>query len=61
MPEEVFTLGNIKKGEKIKKRNIILKRPGDGISPLLYEKVLNRTIKKNLLDDHKLRWGDLDI
>ena len=28
---------------------------------LLYEKVLNRTIKKNLLDDHKLRWGDLDI
>ena len=32
------------------KRNIILKRPGDGISPLLYEKVLNRTIKKNLLD-----------
>lgn len=57
----IFTLGNIKKGEKIKKRNIILKRPGDGISPLLYEKVLNRTIKKNLLDDHKLRWGDLGI
>ena len=34
----IFTLGNIEKGKKIKKRNIILKRPGDGISPLLYEK-----------------------
>ena len=43
----------------MEKRNIILKRPGDGISPLLYEKVINKRVKHHLLDDHKLSWKDL--
>ena len=54
----LFTLGNLKKKQIIAEENIIAKRPGDGISPLHYKKILGKKAKRNLYDDHKLTWKD---
>ena len=56
----IFTLGKIKKGAIITQKNIIIKRPGDGISPLFYKKILSKRTKKSFDDDHKLKWSDLE-
>jgi len=37
----------IKKGEKFSEGNITTKRPGTGISPMLFKKILNTKAKKN--------------
>jgi len=36
-----------------------MKRPGDGISPMEYEKVLGKIVNKDLEEDYKLNWSDL--
>ena len=57
----IFTNGKISKGNKFSDKNIILKRPGDGISPLLIKKVLHKRSNKILKDDHKLEWSDIVV
>ena len=47
----VFSLGFIEKGEKITMQNTIAKRPGRGIPPDSYHKILNKKLKKNIKDD----------
>lgn len=50
----------IEKGEIIKQTNLIMIRPGDGISPMLIEQVLGRTVNSQLEHGHKLAWNNLD-
>ena len=38
---------NISKGEKFSISNITTKRPGNGISPIYWEKILGKVSKKN--------------
>mgnify|MGYP001334596444 CR=1 FL=1 len=42
---------NIKKGDKFTQNNITLKRPGSGLPPSKYEKILGKKAKKNFLPD----------
>ena len=42
---------NIKKGEKFTSKNLIMKRPGNGISPMKLFTVLGKTAKKNFVED----------
>lgn len=42
---------NIKKGERFSPENIAVKRPGMGISPMDYDKVIGRTAKKGFVSD----------
>tara|TARA_Y100000590_G_scaffold450482_1_gene590221 strand:+ start:1752 stop:2813 length:1062 start_codon:yes stop_codon:yes gene_type:complete len=55
----LFTYGIINKGEKISYKNIIAKRPGDGISPMLISQIINKKVKRSLKDDHKLKFSDI--
>ena len=55
----LYALGSIKKNKKISILNIIAKRPGGGISPLFYKKLLGKKLRKNVKDEHKLSWKDL--
>ncbi len=55
----IFTLGKIKKNQKITYKNIIAKRPGDGISPIFVKKIINKIAKKDLNDDHKIKFSDI--
>lgn len=44
----IYVVNNIAKGEKFTKENIKVIRPGYGIEPYYYEKLLNKTCPKNL-------------
>ena len=45
---------NIKKGEFFTERNLGVKRPGDGLSPMLWKKIIGRKAKKNFVIDEKI-------
>ena len=48
-----------KKGTILNSDSLIMKRPGDGISPMEYEKVVGKKVNTDLPYDHKLIWEDL--
>ena len=50
---------NIKANQKINKNNIICKRPGTGISPQYWDKVLGQFSKRKMKIDHILQWSDI--
>ena len=56
----IVTCGSINKGEKFTMKNLIMKRPGTGISPLSLNKILGKKSKKFLKDDHILRTTDIE-
>jgi N-acetylneuraminate synthase len=45
----------------IKKKHLICKRPGTGISPIDLKKVLGKKVKRKLKEDHILKWTDIYI
>jgi len=50
---------DIMKNSIIKKKNLICKRPGTGISPIDLKKVLGKKVKRKLKEDHILKWTDI--
>ena len=55
----IVTFGKIKKGEIFTKDNLIMKRPGTGISPTLINKIIGKIARKNLKDDYVIKFSDL--
>jgi len=55
----IFTNGTLKKNQRITIENLIVKRPGTGISPLHIKKIIGKKSKKNLYDDHLIKWSDI--
>ena len=51
----VFTIKDIKKGEKFSKANIKIIRPGYGLAPKYYDKILNKKSPINILKDEPLK------
>jgi N-acetylneuraminate synthase/N,N'-diacetyllegionaminate synthase len=49
----------INKGQTIKKEDLIMMRPGDGISPMLIESVIGSLANKNLPQGYKISQTDL--
>lgn len=47
-------------GEVIQQKHLVMKRPGDGISPMIIDKVLGKSVNKDLQEDHKLSQEDLN-
>lgn len=48
------------KGEVLKASDLIMLRPGDGISPMQYETLIERRLIKDLPAGHKISWKDID-
>lgn len=46
-------------GEVVQKKHLVMKRPGDGISPMLLDQIIGKNVNKDLQEDHKLNWEDL--
>ena len=46
---------NIKKGDKFTKHNLGIKRPGSGISPMKWKKILGKFAKRNYKTDQLIR------
>ena len=51
----IFTTKNIKKGEKFSKNNIRVIRPGYGLEPKYFKKILNKKYPINILKDEPLK------
>ena len=51
----IFTTKNIKKGEKFTKNNIKVIRPGYGLEPKYYNKILNKKSPINISKDEPLK------
>ena len=53
---------DIKKGEKIRREDLIALRPmkKDGIEPYQMEKILDKKVKKDLYEDNYLKWEDIE-
>ena len=54
----IVALQNIQRGEKLTQKNIGLRRPGNGLSPALFETVLNYSASRNLKRGSVLELGD---
>ena len=57
--KSIHTNKLIKKGQTIKKEDLIMMRPGDGISPMLIESVIGSLANKNLPEGYKISKTDL--
>ena len=50
---------DLKKGQRLSSSDLIMKRPGDGISPLFSDMVIGKKLVNNQEEDHKLNFKDL--
>lgn len=47
-------------GHIIIEDDLVMKRPGDGISPMMMDNIVGRRVTRDLPDDHKLGFSDLE-
>jgi pseudaminic acid synthase len=57
----IFVVDNIEKGEKFTEKNIRRIRPGHGLDPLFYKKILGKKSKKRLNKGMPLKKGDIKL
>lgn len=58
--KSILAARDLKTGEIIDENDIIMKRPGDGISPMDRDRVLGRRLRKDVDADRKLSWSDFE-
>lgn len=51
---------SLKKGDRISAKDLVMMRPGDGISPMEIYEIIGKTCNKDLGTHYKLRWEDLE-
>ena len=51
---------NLSAGHVLVKDDLIMKRPGDGIPPKQIERIVGKRVKRDLEEDHKLSFEDLE-
>ena len=58
--KSIVSLINIKKGDIFTVKNLTVKRPGNGISPNNYYKILGRRAKRDINLDSIINWEDIE-
>lgn len=56
----IIAARTIKAGEILSDDNLIIKRPGIGISPLHWDEIVGRTAVSDIEDDELLKWSDVE-
>jgi N,N'-diacetyllegionaminate synthase len=57
--KSIFIKCELDKDHILRKEDLHLLRPGDGISPIYLSEIIGKKINKKLEINHKLSWGDL--
>jgi N-acetylneuraminate synthase len=57
--KSIFISMDLVAGSELTKDSLVMKRPGDGISPMDIDKCIGRKLKYDLKTDSKLKWEDL--
>ena len=52
--KSILTCKAIKKGEKLTKENITIKRPGNGMSPMRWDEVIGSVALRDYVEDELL-------
>ena len=55
----IFAIKDIKKGEKFSTYNIKKIRPGDGLSPIYFEKLINKKSRQNINNGEPIKYRDV--
>jgi|SaaInlStandDraft_2_1057019.scaffolds.fasta_scaffold41035_2 N,N'-diacetyllegionaminate synthase len=58
--KSIVSSRSMNKGEIINEFDLKLKRPGTGIEPKYLDKVIGKCLKKNIEEDHLMKWDELD-
>lgn len=58
--KSIHLASDLKAGQILTENDLIMKRPGDGISPMQMMQVIGKKIKKDLSADSKLNWSDIE-
>ncbi len=58
--KSIHVLNNLLKGSIINKSDLIMKRPGDGISPMEIEKLAGKKLIRDIKADSKVQWSDFE-
>jgi len=56
----IVSAKKIKVGEKISKEMLDVKRPGTGISPMFFEKIIGKIVKNEIEEDQPIQWDNLN-
>ena len=56
----LYAVTNIKKGEKFTKNNIKIMRPGNGLEPKFFYKIINKKAKLNILKNNPINLNMFD-
>jgi N,N'-diacetyllegionaminate synthase len=51
---------NVSAGYILKREDLDMKRPGDGISPMLIDEVIGKKVKSDLAAEYKLTLNDIE-
>ncbi|NNJ56260.1 MAG: N-acetylneuraminate synthase [Bacteroidia bacterium] len=54
--KSIFTRESLPHGHKLSAHDLIMKRPGDGISPMKINEVIGKTLTSNVPQETKLSW-----
>ena len=57
----IFYINDLKKGAKISSANIKRIRPGYGISPKNFDKLIGKTLRRNVSRGEPVNWDDFEI
>ena len=58
--KSIHLRNSVPAGHTLSEKDLIMKRPGDGISPMVYEQLIGKMIRTGLPPDHKLSWDDIN-
>lgn len=58
--KSIHLLKNINQGEVLSMENLTIKRPGDGINPMILDEIIGCIAKKNLAEDTLLHFKDIE-
>ncbi len=58
--KSIVSINEIKEGDLLSTENISIKRPGSGISPKNFEKLIGKKVKKNIPIDSIINWEDIE-
>ena len=58
--KSIHTKNLLNSGHLLKSDDLVMKRPGDGISPMEIDNIIGRKINQNLEAETKLKWEYLE-
>ena len=56
MRRSIVSARDLSKGKKLERKDFLFKRPGDGIDPINYEKIIGKKLNKNLEKDEQIKF-----